>query len=186
MTRRACSILVLLLICGFAADAHALRCPDGLVGEGDRRFEVERKCGEPSYVEAVRDPVYARYSPHDESWHYNFGPRQMLRILHFRDGRLRRIDTAGYGFREGEIGADRPCRPADFSTGMTAYELLASCGEPVEQSYSRVSPPREWRNRHGHHQRTVEDWYYHQDERYKPRRVRILDGVVVDVSTRLN
>ncbi len=185
MQRKTRLVLFVVLLVVPLAEAHALRCNGSLVSEGDRSFEVRKACGEPNYRAAIQDPAYAGYTPYEETWFYNFGPQRLIRVLHFRDGRLRRIETAGRGFREGHVD-DRPCRPADFSQGMTAYELLERCGEPIERTYRRVTPPRDWRYYPRYERVTVEDWYYDQDERYRPRRVRLHDGRIVDVSTRLD
>jgi len=169
-----------------AGEAWAFRCNGSLVSEGDRRFQVERACGEPDHVESITDPYFARYWPYEEIWVYNRGPQRLLRVLHFRDGRLRRIETGGHGFDEAR--ADRqPCTPRDMRSGMTAYELLVRCGEPVDRSYHRVTMTRDARGTWRHHpHRVVEDWFYADDDRYRPRRVRIRDGFVIEVSTRLD
>lgn len=170
---------------GVVPDAHALRCNGSLVSEGDRRFEVRRACGEADFVWQVRDPRFARYAPYEEVWYYNRGPQRLIRALHFRNARLRRIETAGYGFRERDT-ADRPCRPADLRAGMTAYELLHTCGEPVERTYTRVRHVPHAHDPHRYEERVVEDWFYAEDVRYLPRRVRIRDGIVIDVTTRFD
>jgi len=162
--------------------AEALRCNGSLVSEGDRAFEVRSACGVPDYVQ----PLYAHgYGPShvdEELWYYNFGPQRLLRELRFRGGRLRHIRTPGRGFRERDrAGA---CVPVDVATGMTAYELLARCGEPVQRE-SRGLLRRDHRDGrdYGHRRVWIEDWYYPFGDQYLDRRVRLTDGRVTDVDT---
>jgi hypothetical protein len=83
----------LLLACGLA-EAGTLRCGSKLVSEGDRAFEVERKCGEPDYRDLVgyTGGVYGNRELVIEEWVY--GPTNgMLSILTFQGNRLIRIET---------------------------------------------------------------------------------------------
>ena len=45
-------LATLVLACGLA-EAGTLRCGSKLVNEGDRAFEVERKCGKPARTDLV-------------------------------------------------------------------------------------------------------------------------------------
>lgn len=90
---RRLALCVALLASGLA-EAATLRCGSNLVSEGDRAFEVEKKCGQP----ARRDPVgytlsgYDRREYHIEEWVY--GPNNgMFNILTFEGNRLKRIET---------------------------------------------------------------------------------------------
>lgn len=185
MQRTSLLVLAFLGAVLAAGDAHALRCGGDLVDEGDRRFEVERACGEPDYVDAINDPAYARYAPHDEVWIYNFGAHRLLRVMRFRNGRLRAIDTAGSGFREDRLDA-QPCTPADMRAATTAYELHLRCGEPMERSYERIPAGHALHSGHGHGHEVVENWFYDPTDRHEPRRVRIRAGRVIEVTARLD
>ena len=162
--------------------AEALRCNGNLVDEGDRAFEVRSACGAPDYVQ----PLYAHgHGPSHvdaELWYYNFGPQRLLRELRFRSGRLRHIRTPGRGFREPDRAGD--CAPVDVATGMTAYELLARCGEPVQREARHLLRPDHRRGRdYGRRRVWIEDWYYPFADQYLDRRVRLIDGRVTDVDT---
>lgn len=84
---------VLGLFC-LSAQADTMRCGSDLISTGDRAFEVERKCGEPTY----RDVVGYTLGRNDrqefqlEEWVY--GPNNgMFSILKFEGNRLTRIET---------------------------------------------------------------------------------------------
>src|SRR3546814_21108788 len=51
-----------------------------------------------------------------------------LRVMRFRQGRLQRIDTDGYGFADDGPG---DCSQRGITGGMSKYRLIAQCGEPV-------------------------------------------------------
>jgi hypothetical protein len=117
-----------------AAPAHALRCSGRLVDEGDHAIQVERRCGAPYWIESYTEwvvlgedgPVEQRIERPIEAWYYNFGPERLMRRLVFRDDRLLREDTLGYGFRRGEGRCDLDTLLRGMSTG----EVIARCGEP--------------------------------------------------------
>ena len=177
--------LALLMALGAALAppaAHAMRCGGNLVSEGDPAYRVREACGPPDYVK----PLYRYKDPDsdvgDELWYYNAGPNDLVRELRFRDGRLARIRTTDRGFREQrEAGG---CRPNDVRPGMTAYELRARCGEPVQREARRILRPLRRDGRvYGHHRVWLEDWYYDFGSQYIDRRVRLVDGRVESVNT---
>jgi len=87
-------LICLFGLCGLPAQADTMRCGSSLVSTGDRAFEVERKCGAPTY----RDVVGYTLGRNDreefqlEEWVY--GPTNgMFSILRFEGNRLTRIET---------------------------------------------------------------------------------------------
>lgn len=83
-----------LLLAGALAQASTLRCGSNLVSEGDRAFEVEKKCGAPAHRDLVGYTLgsYDRREFKVEEWVY--GPNNgMLSILTFEGNRLVRIET---------------------------------------------------------------------------------------------
>ncbi|MDM8351198.1 DUF2845 domain-containing protein [Pseudomonas sp. sp1636] len=85
--------LALLLGGAPAAQAETLRCGSQLVSVGDRAFEVEQKCGEPTFRDLVGYSLgaYQRREFKIEEWVY--GPSNgMLTILTFEGNRLTRIE----------------------------------------------------------------------------------------------
>ena len=90
---RTLAIAVLALSCS-PAQAGTLRCGSKLVNEGDRAFEVERKCGTPVHRDLVgyTGGYYGDREMVIEEWVY--GPNNgMLSILTFQGNRLTRIET---------------------------------------------------------------------------------------------
>ncbi|ABI55658.1 DUF2845 domain-containing protein [Alkalilimnicola ehrlichii MLHE-1] len=153
--------LIALVLLAVAAPTEAsMRCGARLVTTGDRDYDVRSACGEPDH----RSMVWSSYLPargwiaEEEVWYYNLGPQRLMRVLRFRHGRLRQIETAGYGFNPDSPGS---CRPRDLRAGMSELELVARCGEPDSLTIRRragSSPPRApW---YGGPERIVEEWLY--------------------------
>ncbi len=94
--RRAALVLLLLLPVSLPVQA-ALRCGSGLVSEGQSLQQVLQRCGPPAAREEQPAQRAANGLPRPgavdvQRWVY--GPEHgMLRILHFIDGRLVRIES---------------------------------------------------------------------------------------------
>ena len=112
---------------------------------------MRERCGEPFWadrytnVEIIgRDgPVEHQREVQFDVWYYNFGPRQLMRQLVFRDGLLEREQTLGYGVDE--IGGD--CDPNRLleREQTLGYGAARSCrcgcdATPVRHSGRRVRP----------------------------------------------
>jgi hypothetical protein len=163
--------------------AHALRCGTSLVSVGDYAYEVRQACGEPDAVQPLDDPHHRDYGPSEERWYYDFGDNRFLRVLHFREGRLRRIETSDRGLGAGE--GDRDCRPNEIAVGMSSYRLLRICGEPVQRERRHVRrKPAPDKYPHWVTDVLVEKWIYDFGSTYLARIVRLEDGEVVSVDTR--
>jgi uncharacterized protein DUF2845 len=105
------AVAALLLLASLPA--AAFHCGQKLVHEGDSRYDVRSKCGEPADIETrsiLRQPVVWFHgrpvlaAPGSlvevtvEVWTYNFGPHKLMRRLRFDDGELVDIETLGYGY----------------------------------------------------------------------------------------
>lgn len=185
---------ILLLAVLSAAPVRAsdsLRCGSRLVSTDAIAPAVLAACGEP----ALRD-VWNRYADayagqvgDSEVWTYNFGPNQLLRLLHFRNGRLHHIDTEGYGFRPVE---HPQCSPNDILVGYSKYRLLAYCGEPVQRRALGFLVPYEARDRgrlhgdplqfHGFTPNYQEEWTYNFGSGYLLRRIVLENGKVTSIT----
>ena len=118
-----------LLLLPLSVAADSMRCEHGLVRSGDRGWQVERACGPPDIRERLESMVLVdgHVISTLERWHYNLGPRRLVREVELADGRVTRIGTGGYGYRRLPGG---PCRPGTIRRGMTRLELLGRCGDP--------------------------------------------------------
>jgi hypothetical protein len=166
--------------------AHALRCGNRLVVDGDPDYRVRERCGDPYWSERhTRIEVFGRDGPVElqrevqfDVWYYNFGPRQLLRRLEFRDGRLLHEASLGYGVEE--IGG--ACDANLLVAGLDAGELVARCGEPASRRsladtvVRRPAPGIEqWQGV----QR--EEWVYDFGDRRLMRILQVVDGRVAGV-----
>jgi hypothetical protein len=185
------AILFLLYALAPAADAAGtMRCGSRLVNEGDIAAAVLGACGAPTYRDAAAYPPPAgrEWIGEIETWYYNFGPNQLLRVLTMRDGKLTVIDTDGYGF------ADPPahrCEPDSVVEGLSKFRLLLTCGEPLTRragSFLKQDEVPVLRPGQMHMaQRTVvtevyrEEWVYNFGSNYFLRVVTLENGKVIDV-----
>ncbi|SFR56681.1 Protein of unknown function [Marinobacter daqiaonensis] len=129
--------LVLIGLSGTTMASAGVRCGSSLVEIGEWPLEVKESCGEPDYVASYPGTTIPGVGVVEEieHWYYNRGPQQFIRRLEFRNDRLQRVETLGYGFAGTTPG---PCSPEAIGPGTSEFELVARCGEPLG---SRV----EWR-----------------------------------------
>lgn len=144
-----------LALVALPAAADSIRCPGGLVSAGDLKLDLLGKCGPATLVEraqvkhvavvsggaapaavaaAAGSGAFAASSDGVETWTYDLGPGQLVRLVTVSRGRVARIETAGYGHAapppRAPLRASR-CDPATIDVGDTKLELLATCGEPA-------------------------------------------------------
>lgn len=189
-------VLLVLLMLAWPWRVQAddsLRCGSRLVSTGMIEAEVEAVCGKPAFrdVEGYELPRNRGYDTDSEVWTYNFGPNRLLQQLRFRNGKLQSIHSGGYGFNPDTQGQ---CGPGDIVVGMTKYQLLHNCGEPVSKHaeellaptvpdgalYRRPDGVYAYR---GGYQRQVyrEQWVYNFGPNYFLRKVILENGKVTDV-----
>jgi len=114
-----CMIVATLL---FAAGSNVMAtdfsCDSKIVSIGDYKYDVLRRCGEPSHVEVweevrirrdfspglletgiglYRSPLFLTGPVTVEEWEYNLGPNRFIRYLRFENSRLIRITEGDYG-----------------------------------------------------------------------------------------
>jgi hypothetical protein len=117
------SLITCIILLGLVNICSAFRCGTELVSEGDTKFEVLHKCGDPDYVESweedrlqkdfglrreydsnnrrytwSREPFLVNEKVRIEEWTYNLGPTQFIRYLRFENGILTKISTGDKGF----------------------------------------------------------------------------------------
>jgi len=162
---RAFAVVGLLFLLGGVAQADTLRCGNRVVNSGDRDFAVRDRCGDPYYTEqsyaldihGANSPLEVQDETVYDAWYYNFGPRQLMVRLLFRDGRLARVETLGYGVNT--IGQD--CNLDTMRSGTPAGEVVAHCGDPASRNSRNRSVVR--RDGNGHERFTQllhEEWIY--------------------------
>ncbi len=101
------------------AEASSMRCEDRHVRTGETLQRTRALCGEPDFADrryerhqrsrSVLGPcpndarrncrITERYTEEIviDEWTYDFGPRRLLHLLTFRNGRLESVRTDGYG-----------------------------------------------------------------------------------------
>ncbi|MEP7314249.1 MAG: DUF2845 domain-containing protein [Pseudomonadota bacterium] len=105
---------LLLGLAGLAlpGKAHAFRCGNKLVVEGDTAGAVLAKCGQPTEVthkSIQRPPIIWRNGRYlrvpggnlevtVEIWTYNLGSNKLMQRLRLEDGEVRQIENLGYGY----------------------------------------------------------------------------------------
>lgn len=129
-------LLPILLLA--AGDALAMRCGNRVVTTGDHELQVRERCGEPSWIDdrselrvtGAGSPVERAIEDRIETWYYNPGGNQLIRAVEFRNGRVVRVGTRGYGIAE--VGSR--CGDTAFSRGISTGELVLRCGEPAART----------------------------------------------------
>ena len=82
--------------------AYAMRCQQNLVYEGDTKYIVQKKCGEPLSKDMYQEPIilfndynvpFASAGNIYEVWTYQSSPNEFLYEVLFEDGRVRSISA---------------------------------------------------------------------------------------------
>lgn len=105
--------LIVLTVLALNAPAWAMRCGNNLVVEGDTKYQVYQRCGNPDFQETriiyrsvrirgsgLNQPgmdVYETIPVQIEEWTYNFGPERFIELLTFENGRVTNIRPLDYG-----------------------------------------------------------------------------------------
>lgn len=104
MIRRTISLLAFLAFASLTANqasADTLRCKGTLISVGATKGEVLSKCGEPTFVENVEEPVRARRpngstyivgTASKEIWTYKRAPGQFPAVLTFDGSTLKSLE----------------------------------------------------------------------------------------------
>jgi hypothetical protein len=179
---RVALIAGLLLALPPVVDA-AFRCGTSLVDDGDWPVEVKERCGEPDYVAVYPQATLPGIGVIQtvEHWYYNPGPLGFIRRLVFRNGRLRREDSLGYGFVPGAAG---PCTPRSLREGVSEFEVLARCGDPLSKRVTWQVPDSRGYRHYGHQAAyPVEEWLYEFSSTQFRRVVTFRNGRITNVDT---
>lgn len=87
-----------------AAAGDTFRCGPEIVNVGDTTGKVFMECGEPTWKELAgyRDGLMET-----QLWYYNCGSSDYLYVLRFVGGRLKGIESQGYGKGESDCYGPR-------------------------------------------------------------------------------
>ena len=174
------ALILFVLLAGFAESAQALRCNGRVITTNDHAFEVREKCGVPYWVEPFDEilvfgengPIEQRVQRRVEAWYYNFGPNALMRRLLFRENRLVKEETIGYGYTR--LGTE--CDLQALVPGLTTGEIVARCGQPSDRDVRYQE--QIIRNGIGQAQRRLmrmDEWLYPAGSR-DPYLLRFYDG----------
>ena len=140
MTKKITLLILFFLLYSGGPVFAAFRCGPNLILTGDSKEEVLLKCGEPSFSELASLESGRRYGEdfyHGggpgrstyfvEKWYYNCGPHKFIKILTFRNGIVRGIESGDYGSGESD------CRGA--KSRMESAEYPPAKNESTDSSY---------------------------------------------------
>jgi hypothetical protein len=86
--------------------AQSVVCAGKIINEGVTKAAVAAACGTPTQVGNSSDtaePAIGEVTPPSsddgeiEVWTYNFGPTKLMQRIWFEDGRVKRVESLGYG-----------------------------------------------------------------------------------------
>lgn len=86
--------LLLPSVASAAGEYNHFRCGREVVAIGDSTGKVFMECGEPSWKESVG---FTDGYLENQLWYYNCGVNDFLYVLRFVGGRLKDIESQGYG-----------------------------------------------------------------------------------------
>ena len=105
MWKTVCALVIGTVLLESAVCAgDTFRCGSDLVSVGDTSGKVLLACGKPSWSESVG---YSDGLKEVQIWYYNCGTDDFLYALHFVGGRLRRIESQGYGTGQSDCRGPR-------------------------------------------------------------------------------
>jgi len=176
----------------FDTYAIALDCSGGIISAGDSRFDLLKKCGEPDFKDSHDEEFFESFSRGVgrkiiitvEEWTYNFGPRQFMRIVVLKNGKVADIRVGNYGYSKDAKSDQRECGGRIVVIGDLKSDVLMKCGEPALKDAHQEEFGERVGNELGQKVYvTLEEWTYN----YGPNRfVRIFtftNGKVSDIKT---
>jgi hypothetical protein len=175
------------LLC-LPALVQAFYCGEQLVEVNAGEDEVLGKCGVPDWSETWEEELVQK-SPDDAfergtsvayaEWIYDLGPNRLIRILGFRNGVLKSIDTRAYAPASGD-----ECSAKIVEIGDTKFEVLRKCGQPATRKQvteKRMEPLDPVLRRR--YTVTVERWTYRGKGDALPRTIVFRNRRVIDVES---
>jgi hypothetical protein len=96
-------LIALVAVIPELGDAQSVVCAGKIINEGVTKAEVAAACGAPTEVgKGAHNPAIGAANAPDsdegtEVWTYNFGPRKLMQRIWFEDGRVKLVESLGYG-----------------------------------------------------------------------------------------
>jgi hypothetical protein len=112
-------MITLLIAAASPVMASDFMCGSKIIKTRDYKYDVLRRCGEPSHIEVWEEvrikrdfgsglfememglnrwPLFVKELVTIEEWEYNLGSNRFIRYLRFENGRLIRITEGDYGY----------------------------------------------------------------------------------------
>jgi hypothetical protein len=101
-----CVLIALIAACPQLGTAQSISCAGKIINEGVTKAEVAAACGTPTEVgdrSGALKPAIGEVTPPSSDdgqvdvWTYNFGPTKLMQRIWFEDGRVKRVESLGYG-----------------------------------------------------------------------------------------
>lgn len=191
------TILVFSLFFLAVHSAHATRCGNNVITEGDMSYKVRQQCGEPDLVDAwtVRVEKWQRdkekgqgyaYSDNHELWTYNLGPNYLIRYFTFINNQLVDMESGSRGFSDSSSAVKARCGKR-ASVNDRKIDILRKCGKPTEKLKQRiVSDEVSSKNKGGGEsvvtERVKETWIYDMGVSDVVYYIFFSNGVVDDIN----
>jgi hypothetical protein len=200
-----------LLLFPMSARADAVECNGQWALVGDSEVDLLGKCGEPSlrevrteekqgitYDKTAQAGEAKKVTEVIERWTYNFGPQRFVQYVTLAGGRVRSIQSGGYGYvsaqadgkpTAGAVPVARCDAMRSFNVGDKVFDVLARCGEPASRETRHVELASLATDASGNtamgasSTTIVEIWTYNFGSSSFLRRLIFRDGVLVKIET---
>jgi len=101
-----CVLFAIIVVLPQWTAAQSVTCSGKIIEEGVTKAQVAAACGPPTQVgdrSSVHDPAIGAVAPPSsdegdiEVWTYNFGRTKLMQRIWFLDGRVKLVESLGYG-----------------------------------------------------------------------------------------
>ncbi len=185
LRERLAPLLFLVLALWSGTSPAALRCGSALVSDDAWPIEVEERCGPPDYVAEYPSATIPGLGvvQTEMHWYYNPGPQRFIQRLTFRNGRLARVESLGYGFHPPRSGR---CSLNTLRHVQNEYELIARCGEPASKriEWQLPRPLGRYENWQVLQPVLIQQWLYDFSDNQFRQVVTLRNGRVVEIQSR--
>ncbi|HTG01509.1 MAG TPA: DUF2845 domain-containing protein [Nitrospirota bacterium] len=185
-------ILLVVLANVRSAPCASMTCQGGIISEGDTRFDLSAKCGEPAAKESREDEIIERQDDGSrrklyvtvDVWTYDFGPTQLQRIVTLKNGKIAHIRTGNYGHESNAKHEGRECSEQAVSRGDGKNDVLIQCGEPaMKDVHEEIVSERLDSGALEKRTVVVEEWTYNLGPNRFVRILTFRNGKLTDIRT---